>query len=149
MEKTIYTVIAYTEGSEGWHDRCGDYNNGTKSTLNIQYFKDFASAGQFMGETKFSNSDTEFTVLINGLDEDREPYFLSIEEQKEIENVCDEIRNISAITIGQLNKVKLQEDEKAKLKKAQETETLLKREETLKEQIERAQLAKLQAKYGN
>lgn len=149
MKQTIYTVIVYTEGSEGWHDRCGDYKSGTKSTLNIQYFTDIASAGQFVGEAKFADNDTEFTVLVNGLNEDQEHDFLSKEEQKEIENVCDEIRNISVMTIGKLNKVKLQKDEEARLKKAQEIEALLKRDETLKEQIERAQLAKLQAKYSN
>lgn len=149
MKQTIYTVIAYTEGSEGWHDRCGDYNSGTESTLNIQYFKDVVSAGQFMGEAKFADNDTEFTVLVNGLNEDQEHDFLSVEEQKEIENVCEEMRGISYVKIEELKKIKLQKDEEAKLKKAQEVEFISRREKERKEQAERAQLAQLKAKYGN
>lgn len=149
MKQTIYTLIAYIPGEEGWHDRCGDYHSGKESEIKIQYFTDIQSAGEFMGKSRFEDDDTDFTVLINGLNEDESHEFLSSEEQKELEYVSEQIRDISYEKYEELKKIKLQKEEELKIKKAQEESFKKQREKERIEQIERAQLAQLQAKYKN
>lgn len=147
MKQTIYTLIAYIPGEEGWHDRCGDYHSGKDSSMKIQYFTDIQSAGEFMGQSKFDDNDTDFTVLINGLNEDESHEFLSNEEQKELEDVSEQIRDISYKKYEELQKTKLQKEEEIKIKKAQEEFLKQQKAQEQIEQIERAQLAQLQAKY--
>lgn len=118
MTKTIYTLISYVPGEDGWHDRCGDYHRGKDSELKIQYFQEVESAGEAMGQSRFEEEDTEFTILINGINEDNYEDFLSKEEAE----------------------AKLKKEQEEALKKQKEKERI--------EQAERAQLAQLQAKYG-
>jgi hypothetical protein len=149
MKQNIYTLITYIPGEEGWHDRCGDYNSGKESELKIQYFTDTKSAGDAMGENKFNNEDTEFTILINGLNEDEYHDFLSKEELLYIDEESDLIRDISDKKYEELKKIQIQKDTAIKLKKEQEDSLKKQKERERFEQIERAQLAQLQAKYGN
>lgn len=148
MKQTIYTVIAYVVGEEGYRDRCGDYINGKESELKTSYFTDVESAGIYMGQTQFNDTDTEFTILVNGLNEDEYHDFLNEEEQKELENVSQEIRDYCSVKYEQLKAIKLEQEAAAKLKKAEEAQLIGRREKERLEQAERAQLAQLQAKYG-
>lgn len=149
MSKTIYTLISYTPGEDGWHDRCGDYHSGKDSELKVQYFSDIESAGEAMGQNRFENEDTEFTILINGIDEDNYEDFLSKEEGEELYYTSDKIRDISHEKFDQLKKAKAQKEAEAKLKKEQEEALKKQKEKERIENAERAQLAQLQAKYGN
>lgn len=148
MKQTIYTVIAYVAGEEGYRDRCGDYISGKESEMKAHYFTDIETAGVFMGETQFNDTDTEFTILVNGLNEDEYHDFLSNDEQFDLEEVSQKIRDISKVKFDELKAIKLAQEEAAKLKKAQEAEFIGRTEKERLEQAERAQLAQLQAKYG-
>ena len=148
MTKTIYTLISYVPGEDGWHDRCGDYHRGKDSELKIQYFQDVESAGEAMGQSRFEEEDTEFTILINGINEDNYEDFLSKEEGEDLYYTSDKIRDISYEKYEQLKKVKAQKEAEAKLKKEQEEALKKQKEKEHIEQAERAQLAQLQAKYG-
>lgn len=105
------------------------------------------SIGETMGRTTFNESDTEFTILINGLNEDQYHDFLSDEDQKILDEDCQKIRDISYATNEILKKEKLQKDEEEKLKKAQEAEFIGRRKKERLEKLEREQLGILQAKY--
>lgn len=148
MNQTIYTVIVYTPGEQGYHERCGDYHYGKDSDMKTHSFIDLQSTGVFMGETKFNNNDVELTILVNGLNEDEYNDFLTNDEQFDLEKVCEQIRDISKIKFDELTAIKLAQDEADKLKKSQEMEFIGRREKERLEQAERAQLAQLQAKYG-
>lgn len=149
MKKTIYTLIAYLPDVAGWHDRSGDYHYGKESEIKIQYFTDIQNAGESMGEMKFINEDFEFTLLVNGLNEDEQHEFLSVVEQQEMEEVCQQIRDISYTKVKLLKEIKHQQEEAEKLRKEQEAELMKKRELARIEQREREQLAQLQEKYLN
>jgi hypothetical protein len=141
MKQTIYTLISYIPGEEGGRDRCGDYYSGKESNLKVQSFMDQQSIGEAMAYAKFEDDDTEFTILVNG--------FLTEDDQWELEKTCSDIRDLSYRKLEELQQIKLQQLADAKLKKEQQAALALKQQQERIEQAERAQLAQLQAKYGN
>ncbi len=145
---TIYTVISYTPGEEGWHDRCGDYHVGKESEFNIHYFNDPKEAGSALGYAHFNNSQGENRLLINGLDPDDWGCILSDEEGKKLEEQFYEIDQIAFSKRQELEAESKKRIEEAKLKKQQEEEQRKLKEKLRVESIERAELAKLMAKYG-
>lgn len=149
MKLPIYTIISYIAGEQGWHDRCGDYQKGRDSFMTIQYFTDIRLAGQTMGEAKFSDPDTEFTILVNGLNEDQYYGFLSDEDKNYIEDSSEQIREVCDEKISELQSIKLQKDIEEKLRKEQAKLIMAQKEKDRIEQAERMQLAQLQAKYLN
>lgn len=148
MKPTLYTLISYIPGEEGWHDRCGDYHRGQDSELSIRYFTDKESAGEFYGQTKFQNDDAEITILINGMNPDEYHDFITEEEQQNLSFEEEEIRDLGYKKYNDLKEAKRLQDEAAKLKKQQEEELKRQKEKDRLEQSERAQLAQLMAKYG-
>lgn len=146
---TIYTLISYTPGEEGWHDRCGDYHSGKESEFNIHYFNDPKEASSALGYAQFNNSEGENRLLINGLDPDDWGCILSDEEGKKLEEEFFEIDNIAFAKRQELEAESKKRIEEAKLKKQQEEEQKRLKEKLRVESIERAELAKLMAKYGN
>lgn len=147
MKPTIYTVITYIAGEEGWHDRCGDYHSGKESELKIQYFTDKNEAGEACGISQFENSDAEIKVLIDGMSPDECHDFLTTEEQEDLSWEVDDIFVIGHKKHEQLQEVARKQAEEVKLKKEQE-EALKKQKEIERiEKIEREQLAQLMAKY--
>jgi hypothetical protein len=149
MKQTIYTLISYIPGEEGGRDRCGDYYSGKESNLKVQSFMDQQSIGEAMAYAKFEDDDTEFTILVNGLNEDESYDFLTEDDQWELEKTCSDIRDLSYRKLEELQQIKLQQLADAKLKKEQQAALALKQQQERIEQAERAQLAQLQAKYGN
>ncbi len=148
MDNTIYTLISYTPGEEGWHDRCGDYHNGKESELNIHYFNDPKEAGSALGYAQFNKSQGENRLLINGLDPDDWGCILSDEEGKKLEEEFFEIDQIAFNKRQELEETRKQRINEEKLRKQQE-EDIKKLQEKLRiEATEKAELAKLLAKYG-
>lgn len=148
MKPTLYTLIAYVPGVEGWHDRCGDYHQGQESELTIRYFTDKESAGDFYGQAKFNDDDTEITILINGMNPDEYHDFLTEEDQKDLAWEEEEIRDLGYKKYDELKEAKRLQEEATKLKQQQEAEAKKQKEKERIEQAERAQLAQLMAKYG-
>ena len=151
-QPTIYTLISYTEGSEGWHDRCGDYITGTPSNLDIQYFNDINALADFIGKAKaYNNNDTEFTLLINGIDVNH-----AINNDDFLTQYCIDFINQEDAKIYDLaenyrtkyTQEKKQKEEKEKLLQLQKDELAKQQRQKQAEQKERAELAKLIAKYG-
>jgi hypothetical protein len=153
MKQTIYTLISYIPGEECWFNRCGDHHNGEESALNIQYFTDKKSTGEAMAQAKLDNEKNEFTILVNGLNEDISHIFLSEEEQSSIEYDSSYIKDIADFRFSDLQEIKLNKEEQDRIEKKQKEkkEQDLRQQKDLEslEQEELAQLAKLQAKYNN
>lgn len=147
MKPTIYTVITYIPGEQGYHDRCGDYHSGEESELKLEYFTDKNEAGQACGVAQFENSEAEIKVLINGMSADQYHEFLTKEEQEDLEWEVDEIFSIGHKKYEELQLIARKKAEEAKMKKEQE-ESLKKQKEIERiEKMEREQLAQLMAKY--
>lgn len=148
MKPTIYTVITYIPGEEGWHDRCGDYHRGQESELKIQYFTDKNEAGEACGVAQFDNSEAEIKVLINGMSPDEYHDFLTEEEQDDLSWDVDEIFDIGHKKYEALKEIARKQAEEAKLKKEQEEALKKQKERERVEKMEREQLAQLMAKYN-
>jgi hypothetical protein len=145
----IYTIISYTPSEDSWYDRNDNYHSGKESIMQILYFNDLKKAGEAFGTVQFANRGGENTLLINGIELG---YFdsslISEEVYKELEKEYDVICDIASIKHRELeedNKRKLQE---AQLLKIQEEERKKRAEQLRIENNERAELAKLMAKYG-
>ena len=144
---TIYTLINYVPSEDGWHDRCGDYHKGKESLLKISYFTDKFDIGQALAQAEFKNSNSENSVLINGVNPEDYLDILSVEEQNELGYELDEIYNISYKQIEILKEVKFKEDEALRIKKEQELKNRQEQERLQIEDTERKYLAQLLHKY--
>jgi hypothetical protein len=145
---TIYTLITYTPGEQGWHDRCGDYHSGEDSECQIHYFNDPKEAGEALGYAQFNNGSGENTLLINGLNPDDWGCILSDEDGKKLEDQFYDIDQIAFAKRQELEAESKKRIEEAKLKKQQEENLRQLQERNRQEKIEREQLAKLMSKYG-
>lgn len=145
--KTIYTLISYKPGEQGWHDRCGDYHSGEDSECSIHYFNDPKEAGEALGKAQFNNNDGENTLLINGLNPDDWYSVLSDEEGKELEDSFFEIDQISFNHRQKLQEEAQRKIEEEKQRKIQAENLKKRQEQTRIENQERAQLAELLKKY--
>lgn len=146
---TIYTLITYTEGEQGWHDRCGDYHSGKDSEFQIHYFNDPKEAGEALGYAQFNNGSGENTLLINGLNPDDWHCILSDEDGQKLEEQFFDIDQIAFAKRQELEAESKKRIEEAKLKKQQEENLRQLQEKARIEKSEREQLAKLMSKYGN
>lgn len=145
---TTYTLIAFTEGEDGWYDRCGDYNYGSPSALDISYFEDPKECGFMWAYTERQYETTK--LLIDG----RDPHGYALGDDgpwdgdealivlwEEAEKYREER---SAELKAEHNK---REQEKHEAEVARiSAETAKRKAQT--ERIEREQLAELQRKYG-
>ncbi len=145
---TIYTLISHTPGEEGWYDRCGDYQPGKESELEIHYFTEKKQAGEALGDAQFNNQEGENTLLINGINPDDWHYILSEEEGKKLEDEFFEIDQIAFNKRQELEAERKKRIEEEKLRKQQEEERKKLQEKLRIEAAEKAELAKLLAKYG-
>ncbi len=144
----IYTLISYTPGDEGWHDRCGDYHPGKDSSLEIRYFTNVQDAASAFAVSQFQNKDAEHRLLINGMSPDDWQGILSEEEGKALEDAFFAIDTIATTQKETLEAEKNKQLEALRIQKQQE-EARKKLEQTLRlERAERAQLAELMSKYG-
>jgi hypothetical protein len=147
--KTIYTLISYKPGDQGYIDRCGDFNRGEESECTIQYFDNPKDASTALGHTQFHNSQGENIFLINGLNPDDCYSILSDEEGKELKNQFFEIDDAAFQYRQKLSEEHQLQLEAAKQKKIQEEQLRKRKEQKILENQERAQLAKLLKKYSN
>jgi len=145
--KTIYTLISYKPGEQGWHDRCGDYHRGEDSECTIHYFNDPKQAGEALGQAQFNNSDGENTLLINGLNPDDWYCILSDEEVKELENAFFDIDQIAFNYRQKLQEEAQRKIEEEKQRKIQAENLKKRQEQTRIENQERVLLAELLKKY--
>lgn len=148
MKHTIYTLISYTPGESGWHDRCGDWISGKDSELQIHYFNDAKEAGKALGYAHFNNWEGENTLLINGIDPDDCDCIISEEEAKKLEEHYSEILDIASDTRSLLEEEKKKRLAEQELKRKQEEEQKKLEQQLRIEAKEKAELAKLLAKYG-
>lgn len=140
---TNYTLIAYLEGSSGYYDRCGDWESGQDSELNIEYFQNEEDLAKRWASLRQNNTDYEFTLLIDGRDANTEDdlsddyYRISDLADKEYDVLLSEyLRRAEAARLENLRKA---EAEKERLR-------LIK--EQAEEKREREELLRLQMKYG-
>jgi hypothetical protein len=152
MTQNIYTLITYVEGESGWVDRCGDWVSGEDSIFEKTYFNDKKLAGEALGRTQFLNSSGEITFLINGIELYPNDYecedFISEEQLSELKSEYEEIDMIAFNFREALSLEKKKADEIAKIQKQAEEALRQKKERDYYESRERAELAKLIAKYG-
>lgn len=139
--KNIFTLIAYTEGEEGWYDRCGEWNEGTPSELDISYFTDIKECGFMWAYTERQYETTK--LLINGIDP--ETYNEEFPEEyntlwNEAKRYCDEQSNILKAEHDRKEQERLENERKKK----EEAERL--RIKKI-EDGERETLRRLQLKY--
>lgn len=149
--KNIYTLIVYLPGEESWLDRCGDYNGGRESELNLSVLTDKLAVADVIAKAKFSNSDNQITLLINGLNIDNQycADILSDADFFKLEKESDEIwKESEALVLLLVQEEKDRLDKERLLKEAEEA---ARKEKVMKdiENKERAELAKLMAKYSN
>ncbi len=149
MNKTIYTLITYTPGESGWYDRCGDWISGRDSELEIHYFNDKQEVGEALGYAQFNNSEGENTLLINGLNPNDCNCILPENEAKKLEDEFFEIDQVAFNKRQELEESKKKRIEEEKLRKQQEEDRKKLQEKLRIEAAEKAELAKLLAKYGN
>lgn len=154
-KKTIFTLVVYTPGVEGWHDRCGDYHYGTESSLSMEYFESKEDGsheqeiGKRMGYLMFDNSDAELKLLFNGIEPYDEPFEMGKEIEEQTQMQHDAIMSIAyAERDTRSNDHKRKVEEAKKVKEAEELNRRL-REKHAQETAERAELLRLKAKYGN
>lgn len=146
-QRTIYTLIKYVPGEDGWFDRCGDYNSGKDSELEITYYRNKQDIAKDAAKSTFKNQDLEITILINGIDIDNSPDDITEEEFNYLIKERDSIEGIQQNIMAELKKeeeiilaAKKAKLEEARLKKLQEQQRI--------EAMEKQQLAKLMAKYN-
>lgn len=147
--KTIYTLIQYKEGEEGWHDRCGDYHSGKPSDFQISYFTNSEEASKALGKAQFENGSGQNIFLINGIDPSDWYSILDEDEGKKLEELFFDIDNAAfeyRQTLTKEHQQKLEAEKQIKIQEKQLAERNLRKK--IEEQ-ERAQLAELLSKYGN
>lgn len=135
---TTYTLIAYTEGSDGWHDRCGDYNEGTPSELDISYFDNAKECGFMWAYIERQYETTK--LLIDGKDPHDDWDNLS-QYWDEAKRYCDERSEI----LKEEHDKKVREE--VERKQREEDERKLRLQQDV-ERRELSQLAALKLKYG-
>lgn len=136
---TTFTLIAFSEGEEGWWDRCGYWNEGSPSELNIDYSDNAKETGFMWAYTERQYETCK--LLINGIDAEcsDDPEILKHWEEAE------------AYRKEQSDILKEEHDRKEaeKLRIANEKKA---NEEALRkkklEDTEREQLRQLKLKYG-
>ncbi len=148
--KKLYTLIIYTPSQEGWHDRCGDYHKGEDSELDMTYYTEdeMDELVKKYGHAKFYNPDAEIKLLINGHDAYNSHPSLTKEEQEDLALEADRIENLATEHYYKYKAAKEQKDAEDKQRKLQEQEMMKIREQKRKEDAEKAELVRLQAKYG-
>lgn len=149
--KTLYTLIVYTPGEQGWTDRYGDRHDGKDSDLQIKYFNETERNEliQSYGYEKFNNPDAEIKLLINGHDANDLHDSLSDEEEKKLTLHLDSLEALAHEVYAKLKANKEQKDKEAAERKLQEQEAIRLREKKRQEDAEKAELARLMAKYNN
>ncbi len=138
-----YTLIAYLEGSSGYYDRCGDWESGQDSELNIEYFQNEEDLAKCWAALRQNNTNYEFTLLIDGRDANIEDdlsddyYRISGLADKEYDDLLSEyLKKAEAARLENLRKA------------AAEKERLRLIKEQAEEKREREELLRLQTKYG-
>ena len=149
--KTLYTLIVYTPGEQGWTDRYGDCHDGKDSDLQIRHFNETERNDlvQYYGYEKFNNPDAEIKLLINGHDANDLHDSLSDEEQQKLISHSDSIEALANEIYAKLKTEKEQREKEAAQRKLQEQEAIRLREKKRQEDAEKAELARLMAKYNN
>lgn len=149
--KTLYTLIVYTPGEQGWTDRYGDNHHGKDSDLQIRYFNE-TERNELIhsyGYEKFNNPDAEIKLLINGHDANDLHDSLTDEEEKKLTLHLDSLEALAHEVYAKLKANKEQKDKEAAERKLQEQEAIRLREKKRQEDAEKAELARLMAKYNN
>jgi hypothetical protein len=148
--KTLYTLIVYTPGEQGWHDRCGDYHTGQDSNLEIRHFSDMERNDlvQHYGYSMFTNSDAEITLLINGHNANDLHDSLSNEDQDKLISHASDIETLATEIYAKLKAEKEKKDKEIAERKLQDQEAFRLREKQRQEDAEKAELARLMAKYN-
>jgi hypothetical protein len=148
--KTLYTLIVYTPGEQSWTDRYGDRHDGKDSDLQIRYFNETERNEliQSYGYEKFNNPDAEIKLLINGHDANDFHDSLSDEEEKKLTLHLDSLEALAHEVYAKLKTNKEQKDKEAAARKLQEQEAIRLREKKRQEDSEKAELARLMAKYN-
>jgi hypothetical protein len=148
--KNLYTLIVYTPGSQGWTDRYGDHQDGQDSNLEICHFSDLERSElvQHYGYSMFANSDAEITLLINGHNSNDLHDSLSNKEQDKIISHTSNIESLATEIYAKLKAEKEKKDKEIAERKLQEQEAIKLRENQRQEEAEKAELARLMAKYN-
>lgn len=137
---TTYTLICFTEGEDGWYDRCSDYHEGEPSELDISYFNDPKECGFMWAYNERQYETTK--LLIDGKD----PWDEYDEALISFWDEADKYRGEqSDILKAEHDKRKAEELAEQARKKAEEER---KRQARI-ELNEREQLAELLKKYGD
>lgn len=146
---THYTLIAFTQGSDGWHDRCGDYNEGEPSELDITHYTDPKECGFMWAYTERQYETTK--LLIDGrdaFDDSGEGTERDQTEYDRLQGLHDEADTYRDERSKELKaEHDKREQEKRDMVAAHEAAEAAKRR-AVTERIEREQLAALQRKYG-
>lgn len=147
--QTLYTLIVYTPGEEGWHDRCGDFHSGKELELEIKYFteEEKDNLAREFGYAKFYKSDSEIKLLINGHDPYEPHDALNQEEQNTLISNIDHIEALADKYLDKFKVEKERKDEQAKLIKQQKEEFERLQAKKRLEDTEKAELARLMSKY--
>lgn len=150
MNKKLYTLIVYTPGEEGWHDRCGDYHSGKESELNITYYTENEKddLARVYGRSKLEKTDSEINLLINGHNPNEPHDSLSKEVENELESELNHIESLADEYYYKHKAEKEKREEAEKQRKLQEQESIILREKKRQEDVEKAEFTRLQAKYG-
>ena len=141
---TTYTLIAFTEGTDGWYDRCGDYNEGSPSELDISYFEDPKECGFMWAYTERQYETTK--LLIDGRDpHGYEGPFEPDDALIALYDVAYDFREERSNELKAEHNKREQEkrDAEAAAKAAEQA-----RRNAITERAERETLAALQRKYG-
>lgn len=143
----IYTLITYTSGESGWIDRCGDFQSGSDSALEIHYFNETKDIGKWWARSQFDGGK-EHTVLINGIDPDN-ACLITEEDIEKYSLIYDEIENFRFDEYQMLKENRDKAIAEEQIRKQKESEAKAQKVKEQTEASERKQLASLLAKYGN
>jgi hypothetical protein len=141
---TTYTLIAYTEGGSGWYDRCGDYNEGDPSELDINYYDDPKECGFMWAYTERQYETTK--LLIDG--RDPHGYDGPFEGDDALIALYDEADRYRDERSTELKAEHDAEKTKQAVTAAAQKAAEEARRRAITEQAERAQLDSLMKKYG-
>ena len=146
---THYTLIAFTEGSAGWYDRCGDYNEGTPSELDITHYSDPKECGFMWAYTERNYETTK--LLIDGRDVFDDSGESPEREQAEYDRLQGLYHEADSYRDERSSELKAEHDKREQQKR--DAEAAVKaaedaRRKAITERAEREQLAALQRKYG-
>lgn len=148
--QTTYTIISYTAGEDGWHDRCGDYHSGTDSQFELRYCTDKQEAANTLARFRLDNPDGENLLLINGVNaEDSSAlYAWNSEQAIDLSDQFEEISALAHVEQNRLIKIRQEEAEQERLRIQRIEQERLEKIKKEKETAEKEQLAKLLEKYG-